>query len=161
MLTARPSFFLVPEGPNLDSVFPQTVVSGSEANTSQSSGQYTWILDFTEEGKHPGVIMSQSRMRDIELVVNPLSAINHMDTTGMISFGGRSWVDLLVRFITQEMRCILTFSHIAESYEHCDGRTLYRNICMLTLHCPATGSHWYLIGQSILQILCTRPYDWV
>jgi len=68
-------------------------------DAGESTGQHKWILDFTENGKYPGVVMSQSRMREIELVVNPFSSMNHMNTVGMMSFGAGSWVGLLVRFI--------------------------------------------------------------
>lgn len=61
-----------------------------------NAGQYTWNLDFTDEGKTQGIVMSQSRMRDIELVVNPLGSIDTLNSVGMMSFGTGSWVDLLV-----------------------------------------------------------------
>ena len=60
--------------------------------------QFTWILDFTEGGKYPGVVMSQSRMREIEFVINPFNDMGGMDNVPMMSsFGAGSWVDLLVR----------------------------------------------------------------
>ena len=59
--------------------------------------QFTWILDFTGGGAHPGVVVSQARMREIELVVNPISGMHHIEPS-IVSFGGGtgSWVDLLV-----------------------------------------------------------------
>ena len=57
---------------------------------------HTWILDFTERGRRPGVVVSQARMREIELVVNPFSGMDHVGGA-MGSFGVGSWVDLLVR----------------------------------------------------------------
>lgn len=100
-LDSRPTFPLAP-GVDVDHTFPQCVNSDSlidEAGTTESSSQHTWILDFTEAGKYSGVVMSQSRMRDIELVINPFSVMNQMNEVGMMSFGTGSWVDLLVRSI--------------------------------------------------------------
>lgn len=42
--------------------------------------------------------MSQSRMREIELVLNPFGGEN-MPQVPMMSFGAGSWVDLLVRVL--------------------------------------------------------------
>jgi len=61
------------------------------------TSQHTWILDFTDSGKYPGVVMSQSRMRGIELIVNPLGGMVGLNSVGILSFGTGSWVDLLVR----------------------------------------------------------------
>ena len=98
--TTRPTFSLVPQGSELEHIFPQTADSSSipafgtlEAATSQQ----IWMLDFTDSGKYPGVVMSQSRMRDIEIIVNPLGGIVGLNSVGILSFGTRSWVDLLVR----------------------------------------------------------------
>ena len=102
-LTARPTFSLVPGGSELEHVFPHTLDPSATVETAMSEtetqvDQHTWILDFTHGGKHPGVVLSQSRMRDIELVVNPLSSMDQLNSNGMMSFGATSWVDLLVRF---------------------------------------------------------------
>lgn len=97
--TVRPTFSLVPQGSELEHVFPQTMdlsSSMSAFNGSDTTTQYVWMLDFTDSGKYPGVVMSQSRMRDIELVVNPLGDMVGLHSVGLLSFGTRSWVDLLV-----------------------------------------------------------------
>ena len=54
------------------------------------------VLDFTHGGKWPGAVTSQPRMKDIELVVNPLGGIG---VSEMLSFGCVGWirVNLLVR----------------------------------------------------------------
>lgn len=90
-LISRPTFPLVPSGSELEHVFPQTAELASE-----SGEQHVWILDFTHGGKFPGVVVSQSRMREMELVVNPLSGMDPMNMPGMMSFGTGSWVALLV-----------------------------------------------------------------
>ncbi|KAF9038340.1 hypothetical protein BDZ89DRAFT_412713 [Hymenopellis radicata] len=91
-LTTRPAFPLVPDGAR-EHTFPQTAdISSSPFDLEKPS----WLLDFTEGGRHPGVVVSQSRMRDIELVVNPLSSMDQMNTVNIISFGTGSWVDLLL-----------------------------------------------------------------
>jgi hypothetical protein len=86
----------------LDHRFPQTRNRDSLGALSNNSGvaldQHTWFLDFTNGGKHSGVVMTQSRMRDIELIINPLSDIDHLNPVNMMSFGTGSWVDLLVCF---------------------------------------------------------------
>jgi hypothetical protein len=99
-LTTRPTFSLVPHGSELEHVFPQTLDSSSSIPAfeySDAISQHIWTLDFTASGKYPGIVISQSRMRDIELVVNPLGGMGGINSVGgMLSFGTRSWVDLLV-----------------------------------------------------------------
>ncbi|KAF7375971.1 hypothetical protein MSAN_00011700 [Mycena sanguinolenta] len=63
--------------------------------TNENDAQHVWILDFTHGGKFPGVVVSQSRMREMELVVHPLSGMDAMGL-GMMSFGTGSWVALLL-----------------------------------------------------------------
>lgn len=87
-LISRPTFPLVPSGSELEHVFPQTAELTNDA-------LHVWVLDFTEGGQHPGVVVSQSRMREIELVVNPLSGMDAMNPV-MMSFGTGSWVALLL-----------------------------------------------------------------
>jgi hypothetical protein len=92
-LTSRPTFSLVPSGAEIEHSFPQTIDPSVTMTFNDLDGHHFWILDFTGGGRYPGVVMSQSRMRDVELVVNPLSSI---DQINMMSFGTGSWVDLLV-----------------------------------------------------------------
>jgi hypothetical protein len=97
--TARPTLPLAQ--PMISHTFPQLPVRPQDA--AFSSEYFTWILDFTSAGQYPGVVMSQSRMREIECVLDPSSA-DGMGDVGMMGFGGgqglRSWVDLLVRINT-------------------------------------------------------------
>ncbi|KAJ3845543.1 hypothetical protein F5878DRAFT_599063 [Lentinula raphanica] len=98
-LTSRPTFSLVPGGSDLEHVFPQLAdipASALDPADNDSSGRNVWFLDFTDGGRSPGIVMSQSRMREIELVINPLSSMETMNTVGMMSFGTGSWVDLLM-----------------------------------------------------------------
>ncbi|KAJ7590744.1 hypothetical protein C8J56DRAFT_541069 [Mycena floridula] len=101
-LTSRPTFALVPRGSELEHVFPHTADPSSSmamdvSEDSSSLLQHTWVLDFTDGGQNPGVVLSQSRMREIELVVNPLSSMDHLNgPMSMMSFGTGSWVDLLL-----------------------------------------------------------------
>ncbi|KAJ4468289.1 hypothetical protein J3R30DRAFT_1695143 [Lentinula aciculospora] len=98
-LTARPTFSLVPGGSDLEHVFPQLAdlpATALDPANNELSGRNVWLLDFTEGGKYPGIVMSQSRMREIELVINPLSSMEPINTVGMMSFGTGSWVDLLI-----------------------------------------------------------------
>ncbi|KAK7035222.1 hypothetical protein VNI00_011989 [Paramarasmius palmivorus] len=97
-LTARPTFPLGAGGSDLEHVFPQlSDLSASvlDATVPDSSGHNIWMLDFTVNGQSRGIAMSQSRMRDIELVINPFSSMEALSPVGMMSFGSGSWVDLL------------------------------------------------------------------
>ena len=101
-VTTRPTFPLVPAVSELDHNFPQFGDNFSVAVDSKDSdafsGPYTWVLDFTHGGKRPGVVTSQSRMKEIELVVNPLGGTDGLNgVTEMLSFGTVGWIDLLVR----------------------------------------------------------------
>ena len=101
-VTARPNFPLIPAASELDHNFPQFGDNFGVSIVPQDSnafpGPYTWVLDFTESGKRPGVVTSQSRMKEIELVVNPLGGIDNLNgVLEMLSFGTVSWIDLLVR----------------------------------------------------------------
>lgn len=90
-LDTRSSSTLVPSAADMEHIFP----AGREAQGPQGQ-QFTWLLDFTEGGKYPGVVMSRSRMHEIELVVNPFSSFDQ-NTQSVSMFGTGSWVDLLVR----------------------------------------------------------------
>lgn len=96
-LTSRPTFPLVPSGSQINHVFPMDSSASNDPATLPD--QHIWILDFTNGGKTLGVVTSQTRMRDIELVVNPLSGMDSISSLNMLSFGTGSWVDLLVCFV--------------------------------------------------------------
>ena len=102
-VTTRPTFPLVPAVSELDHNFPQfgdnfSVAIDSHDSNAAFSAPYTWVLDFTHGGKRPGVVTSQSRMKEIELVVNPLGGIDSLNgVSEMLSFGTMGWIDLLVR----------------------------------------------------------------
>lgn len=99
-LMTRPTFPLHPAGENFDYTF----IEISEPIGSQDFGKtHRWFLDFTDSGKRPGVVMSQTRMREIESILNPLSSIDHMGTVPTMSLSLGSWVDLLV--------CICIYSY--------------------------------------------------
>ncbi|TFK44542.1 hypothetical protein BDQ12DRAFT_673182 [Crucibulum laeve] len=97
-ITSRPTFPLVSSGSELEHVFPQLSDPSDsiDATGESKSMQHLWVLDFTAGGKNRGVVMSQSRMRDIELVVNPLAGMDHLDTVDLVPFGYGSWLDLLL-----------------------------------------------------------------
>lgn len=100
-VTTRPTFPLVPAVSELDHNFPQFGDNFSVAVDSHDSnafsGPYTWVLDFTHGGRRPGVVTSQSRMKEIELVVNPLGGSDSLNgVSEMLSFSTVGWIDLLV-----------------------------------------------------------------
>ncbi|CCL99840.1 uncharacterized protein FIBRA_01864 [Fibroporia radiculosa] len=87
-LGSRPTFTLVPSGAQLNHILPTATGVGTS---------HSWNLDFTDGGKYRGIVMTQSRMREIELVVNPLSGMANMgQISPMMSLGSGSWVDLLI-----------------------------------------------------------------
>ena len=88
-LDSRGSVALVEDADRLEVVFPA-------AREVPGQQQFSWVLDFTAGGKYPGVVVSQGRMREIELVVNPFSGMDQMGDEAIMSFGSGSWVDLLV-----------------------------------------------------------------
>lgn len=88
VLAIRPTFPLTPSGSEFTLVFP--VVQSSDGKSS------SFFLDFTDNGKYPGVVMSQSRMREVETIVNPLAGIGELNSVPLTMFGSGSWVDLLV-----------------------------------------------------------------
>ncbi|EDR09142.1 uncharacterized protein LACBIDRAFT_296470 [Laccaria bicolor S238N-H82] len=85
-LTERPTFHLGSNRPTAEHAFPRPA--------DEVSQLHVWMLDFTQGGKYPGIVMSQSRMGEIELIVNPLSGME--GNSHMLSFRTGSWVDLLL-----------------------------------------------------------------
>lgn len=96
---SRPTYPLAPAAAGFTHNFPLPEERG-----------WVWVLDFTGHsdiegqgtGKRKGVVMTQSRMREIQDVVDPLDVMMsnlgaggmHM---GMMGYGlGPSWVDMLV-----------------------------------------------------------------
>ncbi|KAG6888002.1 hypothetical protein C0992_009955 [Termitomyces sp. T32_za158] len=126
--SARPTFPLAPQGSELEHSFPQRLdqSSGMAASEVLEAGkQHMWVLDFTNGGKNPGIVMSQSRMREIELIVNPLGGIDNMDPVTLMSFGTGSWVDLLFspdaqvsseRYTTLYVRMRFWYPNIADFF---------------------------------------------
>ncbi|KAK7472915.1 hypothetical protein VKT23_001020 [Stygiomarasmius scandens] len=96
-LTSRPTFPLVPSGSELEHVFPRLadVAPVTLDASSENPGHHFWMLDFTHGSRSSGVVMSQSKMREIELVINPLGSMETLNPVGMLSYGAGSWVDLL------------------------------------------------------------------
>lgn len=96
-LTSRPTFPLCLKGPELEHVFLEAPVAPIDISASTSSSQhYSWALDFTFGGRSPGIVLSQSRMRDIEMILNPLGGMDNVPPVGILSFQPGSWVSLLV-----------------------------------------------------------------
>lgn len=92
-LASRPVYVLTPMSAPPDYHFFET----TDPPGSPTAGTaYRWFLDFTDGGNQRGVVMSQSRMREIETIVNPLSGIDTSSNVPIMSFGMGSWVDLLV-----------------------------------------------------------------
>ncbi len=89
---SRPTFALATGAAELDHTFPYL----EHTDGATQSAPFSWVLDFTGGGRRTGVVMSQSRMKAIELVVNPLGGSDITDVPDILAFGSGSWVDLLV-----------------------------------------------------------------
>ncbi|KZP34267.1 hypothetical protein FIBSPDRAFT_809370 [Athelia psychrophila] len=94
--TDRPTFSFAQ--PDDKRIFPQ--IHPQEQVVASAHETYAWTLDFTSSGKSPGVVISQSRMRQIERVLYPAASVDSMSDIGLISFGtgsrDRDWVDMLL-----------------------------------------------------------------
>lgn len=83
----RPTFPLLPPD-----ALEDTDVQSLDHILPVDNGPDAWVLDFGPEG----VVMSQSRMWEIQLLLGMAPVV---DTMQMMSFGySGSWIDLLVRF---------------------------------------------------------------
>ncbi|KAH9920094.1 uncharacterized protein B0H18DRAFT_881353 [Fomitopsis serialis] len=95
--STRPTFPLSSTGAQVDRALAQvSQVPGTRLANDSTPPPPIWVLDFTEGGKYPGVVMSQSRMREIELLMNPLSGMDQLHSVHQMAFGMGSWLDLLV-----------------------------------------------------------------
>lgn len=93
----RPTFSFCSHGADITHVFPR---NGQPIDVSTNNACHVWMLDFTDDGKKPGVVMSQSQMRDIEMLITPLGGLHgDLEDVNFISFNANSWVDLLVGFL--------------------------------------------------------------
>ncbi|KXN90176.1 hypothetical protein AN958_04666 [Leucoagaricus sp. SymC.cos] len=93
-IASRPTFTFSPHGADIRHVFPR---SGTPMDATVDTTHHVWMLDFTNGGKWPGVVMSQSQLRDIEMLITPLGGIHaDLEDINIISFNANSWVDLLL-----------------------------------------------------------------
>ena len=91
LLGTRPTFSLAEDANRMDHTFP----SPSTANITDPG--HVWVLDFTSRGLTPGVVLSQTRMREIEGVINPLGDLGSIQAAGPISFStSRTWLDMVL-----------------------------------------------------------------
>ncbi|KZT20118.1 hypothetical protein NEOLEDRAFT_1076393 [Neolentinus lepideus HHB14362 ss-1] len=92
-LSVRPMFPLLSSPEETAYEFPVP-----EAAPHTQRQNYRWELDFTEGGRVRGVVITQTRMHEIETIVSPLGGIAAAGMEGMrmMSFGEGSWIDLLL-----------------------------------------------------------------
>ncbi|GJE95512.1 hypothetical protein PsYK624_116970 [Phanerochaete sordida] len=88
-LAVRPTFALAPWDEQKDVYFPARAGAGAHA------GAHGYVLDFTDGGAAPGVVMSQSRMKEIEMVLNPFGGMESQVPI-MGAAAAPSWVDMLL-----------------------------------------------------------------
>ncbi|TFK25519.1 hypothetical protein FA15DRAFT_703621 [Coprinopsis marcescibilis] len=109
----RPTFPLTPYAS--EHMFPQ-LADDLMLTDTVDPGQYEWVLDFTDSGKGPGVILSQSRMREIELVLNPLGGMGSLEPVNNVRpFHTLSWVDLLLNPEEGKSSEFYVATHISQS----------------------------------------------
>ncbi|KAF8626820.1 hypothetical protein AX15_004654 [Amanita polypyramis BW_CC] len=94
-LTSRPTFPLFPRGSELEHTFLEVPVDVS-TGTPPAGKHYNWLLDFTLGGCSQGVVLCQSRMREIEMILNPLGDIDNLPPVNTLSFQSTSWISLLL-----------------------------------------------------------------
>ncbi|KAI0697255.1 hypothetical protein BC835DRAFT_1270685 [Cytidiella melzeri] len=91
-LATRPTFPLAPSPSSSSFGFP---IAHSPNGGYEAEERY--FLDFTDSGKYPGAVMSQTRMHEIEMILHPLAGIDQINNVQpLMSFGSGSWVDLLL-----------------------------------------------------------------
>lgn len=97
-LLLRPNFLLLPELSlsGIDHILlePTHSIPGLPGSIA-AMHKDTWVLDFTDNGASKGVVMSQSRMREIQLVIDPDTSMREFGMT--VEGVYRSWIHLLVR----------------------------------------------------------------
>ncbi|KAL4267004.1 Mediator complex subunit 1 [Pleurotus pulmonarius] len=94
----RPTFALLraEAAARPDHAFPQYFPP--DANSMNAADvpkeHYAWILDFTGDGQSPGVVMSQTRMREIESLVKQDTGSDVSDS--MMTLNTQSWINILL-----------------------------------------------------------------
>ncbi|KAF7979876.1 hypothetical protein HWV62_40653 [Athelia sp. TMB] len=92
----RPTFSLAQ--PDDTRPFPQLPPNLQENGLAHND--YSWTLDFTSFGKSTGLVMSQSRMHEIERILHSGANVGGMSDLGLMNFGSvshdRDWVDMLL-----------------------------------------------------------------
>ncbi|KAI5117227.1 hypothetical protein M0805_001585 [Coniferiporia weirii] len=66
------------------------------SDPNSGSVQDVWMLDFTDSGKSIGIVMSHSRMREIQQVLDPGSTISSMGLGMQVPHLPGSWVGQLI-----------------------------------------------------------------
>lgn len=68
----------------------------SETSMEAVDAEQVWMLDFTDGGRSPGIIMTHSRMREIQQVIDPSSASSSMGLGVTMPPLSGNWFGLLV-----------------------------------------------------------------
>lgn len=96
-LYLRPNYQLLP---NMslnwaDHIFLEPHIQMNPSTPAAPTQKTTWVLDFTDNGSRAGIVVSQARMREIQLVIDPDTSTDDFGIP--IAGTGKSWVELLVR----------------------------------------------------------------
>ncbi|KAF4598401.1 hypothetical protein EYR38_006803 [Pleurotus pulmonarius] len=95
----RPTFALLraEAAARPDHAFPQYFPPDANSMNNAADApkeHYAWILDFTGDGQSPGVVMSQTRMREIESLVKQDTGSDVSDS--MMTLNTQSWINILL-----------------------------------------------------------------
>lgn len=128
----RPMFNLDPSMSQFEHSFPVPTGQGATQETP-ALPRTVWILDFTHDEKTKGIVMSQSRMREIEGIVNPFSHSSMQNPMGMVGrspFGSGSWIDLVV-CVLHVLLLLLADYNTVKSYQSNISGEIYLPLCAL------------------------------
>lgn len=93
----------------LDHTFPEIIPLSAERFKESD----IWLLDFTDGGQSNGIVMTRSRMQEIQLVIDPVGAMGNIGLD-MNPFPG-TWLNLLVRQKCRTQAGLLLITLAAES----------------------------------------------
>ena len=102
-------YFRLPGTSNLSTLnhvlLTRTAEAASSSESASEEAEQVWMLDFTDGGRSPGVIMTHSRMREIQQVIDPSSASNSMGLGVTMPPLSGNWVGLLVSALMSTLKC--------------------------------------------------------
>lgn len=120
-------FFRLP-GTSVLAGLDHTFIRPPDPSTLDDQTRDAWVLDFTDGGRLPGILMTSSRMCEIRQVLEPISAIggNIGLSMHMAPLSG-SWLNSLVNFYAFTFKLLFTF-YVGQSSSS-SIRTVWCELC--------------------------------